>query len=565
MPVLVMREPEGSLLGDTSRLIVRRQIEYGGARKLPWGVSESAFNARDREFTYQYSSFGVPGLGLQRGLGDEAVVAPYATGLAMMIDPKAALRNFDRLQKLGARGLFGWYEALDFSPARLPEGEAMVPVRAFMAHHQGMILAAIANVLKDGMFRTCFHSNSIIQATELLLQERTPRDSRSVAAPSADEVQAAPEARELAVPAPAALHLAASRGAAHSFAVEWPLFRDVDRRRLRLQPLAGHCGDPLARRSDLRSLGVLRLLAGRGQWRGLVGGISAGRARARQLRRSPSSRIARKSSAAMAPSSPRPRFSCRPEDDAEVRRVSLTNEGNRVSEIELTTYTEVVLATAAADSAHPAFSKMFVQTEFVADSGALLATRRTRDPADPQLWVAPCQRFWRERASAACNSKPTARAFSAAGAICAMPSRSWTRARCPIRRERCWTPSWHCAAGCESLPARPCALLFGRASAPAGRQAVAMVDKHRDMAAFERAKTLAWTQAQVQLRYLSVDFEEAQAFQRIANRVLYSRFLAAGIPRHSREQPAGAVLVVAAWHLRRSADCADPDRRRDRH
>ncbi len=177
MPVLVMREPEGSVLGGTSRLIVKRQIEYGNERSLPWGVSESAFNARDREFTYQYSSFGVPGLGLQRGLGDEAVVAPYATGLAAMIDPVSAIRNFERLQKLGGRGRFGWYEALDFSPARLPDGVAVVPVRAFMAHHQGMILVSIANVLKDGMFRTYFHSNSLIQATELLLQERTPRDA----------------------------------------------------------------------------------------------------------------------------------------------------------------------------------------------------------------------------------------------------------------------------------------------------------------------------------------------------------------------------------------------------
>src|SRR5450631_2014651 len=177
MPVLVMREPEGSVLGDTAHIIVDAQIAYGRERNLPWGVSESAFNARDREFTYQYSSFGVPGLGLQRGLGDEAVVAPYATGLAAMIDPAAAIRNFERMQKLGGRGRFGWYEALDFSPARLPEGVPVVPVRAFMSHHQGMILVAITNVLKDGMFRTCFHSNSLIQATELLLQERTPRES----------------------------------------------------------------------------------------------------------------------------------------------------------------------------------------------------------------------------------------------------------------------------------------------------------------------------------------------------------------------------------------------------
>src|SRR6202034_3907295 len=135
MPVLVMREPEGSLLGDTSRLIVRRQIEYGNERNLPWGVSECAFNARDREFTYQYSSFGVPGLGLKRGLGDEAVVAPYATGLGMMIAPAAAVRNFARFAGIGACGRYGFYEALDYTPARLPEHASVAIVRTFMAHH----------------------------------------------------------------------------------------------------------------------------------------------------------------------------------------------------------------------------------------------------------------------------------------------------------------------------------------------------------------------------------------------------------------------------------------------
>ena len=385
MPVLVMREPEGSLLGDTSQLIVKRQIDYGNERKLPWGVSESAFNARDREFTYQYSSFGVPGLGLKRGLGEEAVVAPYATGLALMIDPKAALGNFDRLQKLGARGPFGWYEALDFSPVRLPEGVAMVPVRAFMAHHQGMILVAIANVMKDGMFRTCFHSNSIIQATELLLQERTPRDSDRTA-PSADEVQSA-AVRELSAPVPRRFnspHHAAPRThllsngnysvmltAAGSGYSRW---RDLAVTRWREDSTCDPWGCYV----------FLRDVANGEVW-------SAGY---QPVGREPDAydvaffedhaQIDRRDGAIHTSTE----VLVSSEDDAEVRRVSITNEGNRVSEIELTTYAEVVLATADSDSAHPAFSKLFVQTEFVAESGALLATRRTRDPADPSLWVA---------------------------------------------------------------------------------------------------------------------------------------------------------------------------------
>jgi len=153
MPSLVMRAPAGSLLEQTSRLVVRRQMTYGAALGVPWGISESAYNVRDLELTYQYSNFGVPGLGLKRGLGENAVVAPYATALAAMVEPGAAARNFARLAALGAHGRYGFYEALDYTRTRLPEGKEVAIVRAFMAHHQGMTVVAIANGLLDRRMR----------------------------------------------------------------------------------------------------------------------------------------------------------------------------------------------------------------------------------------------------------------------------------------------------------------------------------------------------------------------------------------------------------------------------
>ncbi len=167
---------------------MRRQIEYGATLGVPWGISESAYNARDLELTYQYSNFGVPGLGLKRGLSENAVIAPYATALAAMIEPHAAVRNFARLTAIGARGRYGYYEALDYTPSRLPEGAEVAIVRAFMAHHQGMTMVAIANALLNGKMRDRFHAEPQVQATELLLQERTPRDV-SVAHPRAEEVR----------------------------------------------------------------------------------------------------------------------------------------------------------------------------------------------------------------------------------------------------------------------------------------------------------------------------------------------------------------------------------------
>jgi cyclic beta-1,2-glucan synthetase len=519
MPVLVMREPDGSLLGDSSRLIVKRQIEYGSERDLPWGVSESAFNARDREFTYQYSSFGVPGLGLKRGLGDEAVVAPYATGLAAMIDPKAAMRNFDLLQKLGGRGRFGWYEALDFSPARLPEGVTVAPVRAFMAHHQAMILVSIANVLKDGMFRTYFHSHPIIQATELLLQERTPHDS-DLTAPGIHEAQSAPELRELAAVAPRRFtsphhvaprtHLLSNGNysvmltAAGSGYSRW---RDMAVTRWREDATC----DPWGSYVFLRDV-----VAGE-VW-------SAGY---QPVGREPDSyevvffedraQITRRDGSILTSTE----ILVSPEDDAEVRRVSVTNEGNSASEIELTTYAEVVLATADSDSAHPAFSKLFVQTEFNAESGALLATRRTRDPADPKLWLAHVSvlegvgsgglQFETDRA------RFLGRGHDLRNAVSIVDAHPLSNTTGTVL-----DPVLALRRRVRIAPGETVRVAFWTAVGASREQVLALVDKHRDSAAFERAKTLAWTQAQVQLRYLGIDFDEAQAFQRIANRVLYS-------------------------------------------
>ena len=172
---------------------MRRQIEYGAKLGLPWGISESAYNARDLELTYQYSNFGVPGLGLKRGLGENRVIAPYATGLASMVDPSAAVTNFTRLATMGARGRHGFYEAVDFTPTRVPEGERFALVRAFMAHHQGMTIVAIANAIFDGAMRERFHAEPIIRATELLLQERVPREVASTR-PWATEVKSGPRA-----------------------------------------------------------------------------------------------------------------------------------------------------------------------------------------------------------------------------------------------------------------------------------------------------------------------------------------------------------------------------------
>ena len=386
MPSLVMRAPAGSLLEQTSRLIVRRQIDYGDARHVPWGVSESAYSARDLELTYQYSNFGVPGLGLKRGLSENVVIAPYATGLAAMVDPQAAMRNFTRLTSVGALGRHGFYEALDYTRSRLPEDAEVVIVKAYMAHHQGMTIVAIANVLFDGRMRARFHAESSVQATELLLQERTPRDV-SVAHPRAEEVKASARIGDTQLPAVRRLHTA------HSATPQTHILSNG-----RYAVMLSSAGSGYSRWGDI---GITR-------WREDATRDDSGSYLFLRDVESGTVWSAGYQPCGVEPDSYEVTFTedraefirtdgtltttlevvVSPEDDAEVRRISIANTGATVRDIDVTSYGELTLAPPAADTAHPAFSKLFVQTQYVAKLGVLLATRRRRSPGEPEIWAA---------------------------------------------------------------------------------------------------------------------------------------------------------------------------------
>ena len=175
MPLLVMPTYENTLLDQTCKAAVAGQIEYGRLRNVPWGISESGYNAVDAHLDYQYRAFGVPGLGLKRGLAEDMVVAPYASALALMVAPEEACLNLQRLAAEGYEGKFGFFEAIDYTPSRQRRGQSSVVVRSFMAHHQGMSFLSLASVLLDRQMQKRFESDPEFQATMLLLQERVPK------------------------------------------------------------------------------------------------------------------------------------------------------------------------------------------------------------------------------------------------------------------------------------------------------------------------------------------------------------------------------------------------------
>src|SRR5262249_34291028 len=184
-----MRGYPDTLLDQTHRAIVKRQIEYGRENSVPWGISECAYNARDLQLNYQYGPFGVPGLGLKRGLSDELVVSPYSTALAAMVEPQASIENMRRLVREGVLGRYGFYEAIDYTKERLQTDQKSAFIRAFMIHHQGMSLIALNNTLNSNIMQERFHADPMVQATELLLQERIPQGG-TLARPRSEEVRA---------------------------------------------------------------------------------------------------------------------------------------------------------------------------------------------------------------------------------------------------------------------------------------------------------------------------------------------------------------------------------------
>jgi len=385
MPLLVMPNYENTLLDHTCKAAVRQQIAYGKLRGVPWGISECGYNRTDVQLTYQYHAFGVPGLGLKRGLADDLVIAPYATAMALMVAPREACENLQRLASEGREGTYGFYEAVDYTPARLPPNETSATIRSYMTHHQGMSFLAFDNLLQDVPMPRRFMACPVLKAASLLLQERVPKTSASVFAEDSTPETAPtfsnePESimRVYTTPTPAApeVHLL-SNGRYHvvisSAGGGYSRWRDLAVTRWR-EDGTRDCWGTFVYLRDLAS-GEFWSTAYQPTLRetkGYEAIFTQSRAEFRQRH---------------AGLTIHTEISVSPEDDVELRRTTLTNRTPMARTIEVTSYAEVVLAIPAADASHPAFSNLFVQTEFVPASSALLCTRRARSQDEQAPWL----------------------------------------------------------------------------------------------------------------------------------------------------------------------------------
>ncbi|MBI4485385.1 MAG: DUF3131 domain-containing protein [Acidobacteria bacterium] len=518
MPQLLMQTFPGTLLDQSCRASVRRQIEYGRQRRVPWGISESAYAFTDREGNYQYRAFGVPGLGLKRGLSTDLVVAPYATALASLVTPSAAAENLERLAGMGLLGRFGFYEALDYNPRRRDvDADAAAlpaPVRAYFAHHQGMSLVALANVVSQDAFVSRFHADPRVQATELLLQERVPREA-ILSEPRPAEGETAPPTlpvyatRRFRTPHSTSVHThflsngrytAAVTNAGGGFSV-WRDMAVTRRRDDRTTDGGGHfvyLRDPWSGRA----------------WSATYQPVCAEPDRFEATFDLDKITFRRRDTDIETQLD----ITVSSEDDVEVRRLTIVNRGAQTREIEVTSYAEIVFGRPEDDLAHPAFGKLFIETEFDQQSAGLLFHRRPRGADESPLvgfhvlgvdgprlggaveWETDRARFLGRGRSPANPIALDGRALSGTTGAVLDPIGAL--------RERV-----------RLAPGAVVRVSFATGVAVDRTAALALARKYRDGSAAARAFSMAFTHVHITLQSLGLSDEHAILFDRLASRV----------------------------------------------
>jgi len=523
MPLLVMPTYENTLLDQTYKAAVARQIEYGKKSGVPWGISESGYNTIDVRLNYQYRAFGVPGLGLRRGLAGDMVIAPYASALALMVAPEEACLNLQRLAAEGFEGKYGFYEAIDYTPSRLPRGQSSAVVRSFMAHHQGMSLLSLAYLLLDRPMQKRFEEEPVFQATMLLLQERLPKATAFYShIAEFSDMQETSSGADIPVrvfsspdtPIPEVQLL--SNGRYHVMVTNagggYSRWKDLAVTRWREDSTCDNWG----------TFCYLRDVASGEFW---------STAYQPTLKRSNNYEAIFSDAKA--------EFRCRdhdvdthteiavsPEDDIELRRITITNRARIRRTIDVTSYAEIVLAASAADALHPAFSNLFVQTEIIRQQGAILCTRRPRSLDEQPPWMFHLMAV--HGADIGEASYETDRMqFIGRGGTIADP-----------QAMRGATGFFTGAlSGSEGSVLDPIVAVRYRITLDPEESAtinivsgigetrdvcLGFVEKYQDRRLADRVFDLAWTHSQVLLRQLNATEADAQLYGRLAGSVIYA-------------------------------------------
>ncbi|WP_090192347.1 MULTISPECIES: GH36-type glycosyl hydrolase domain-containing protein [unclassified Duganella] len=517
MPLLVMPNYPSTLLDQTYNSVIDAQIDYGKRRNVPWGISESGYNTVDASLNYQYRAFGVPGLGLKRGLADDLVIAPYATMMGLMVQPEASCANLQRMAELGFMGRFGFYEAVDYTPSRLPRGQNHAVIRSFMVHHQGMGLLALSYLLHDRPMQRRFEADPLLQSTLLVLQERSPQagafysNTTEMAAIRTTAPEQANPMRVLSqhsTPVPETQLL--SNGRYHVMVTNsggsYSRWKDLAVTRWREDSTRDNWGNFCYVRDvedgEFWSTTYQPALVEPKKYEVV---FSEGRAEFRRSDR----HIDLYTEIVVSP-----------EDDIELRRTRITNKSDRVRTIEVTSYAEVVMAPAAADNAHPAFSKLFVQTEILKDENAILCTRRPRGAHEVSPWLMHSMMVHDAPVGSVSFETDRSR-FIGRGNTAAAPSAMLDKGQLSGAEGSVLDPVVAIRYTITLKPDQYATVDIVTGMAEQRDTALHLIDKYQDRHLADRVFELAWTHSQVVLRQLNASEADGQLYGRLANSVIY--------------------------------------------
>ena len=521
MPLLVMPTYDNTLLDQSCRAAVRRQIEYGKKRGVPWGISESGYNAIDVLLNYQYRAFGVPGLGLKRGLAEDLVIAPYASALALMVAPEEACLNLERLAAEGFEGRYGFYDAIDYTPSRLPRGQSNAAVRLFMAHHEGMILLSLSYLLLNRPMQKRFESDASFRATTLLLQERVPKASAFyVPAAESYDSRTTSSGPEMSVrvfsspdtPIPEVQLL--SNGRYHVMVTNaggaYSHWKNIAVTRWHEDTTSDNWG----------TFCYIRDLASGEFWSNTYQPA---------LKRSQSYEVILSEARAEFRSSGREldthtEIAVSPEDDIELRRISITNRSSTRRAIEITSYAEVVLASPAADALHPAFSNLFVQTEIIQQQQAILCTRRPRSSGEKTPWMFHLMAVYGAEIGEISYETDRMR-FIGRGHTVADPQSMTDAAALSGSEGSVLDPIVAIRRHITLDPEETATINIVSGIGETRDTCMALVEKYQDRRMADRVFDLAWTHSQVVLRQLNATEADVQLYARLASSVIYANSL----------------------------------------
>lgn len=517
MPWIFTRTYRNTIWESTYRAVVQRQIEYTRQRGVPFGISESGYYAFDYQMNYQYRAFGVPGLGFKRGLEQDLVVSPYATILALPLAKRQGMAALRQLEELGVRGKYGFFEAIDFTSERLPKNQTSIVIRSFMAHHQGLSLLALANLLAPKKISERFHHDKRVQAVELLLQERVPVRPKIIKHPAMACVYAPykrptvtvalREYRSADTPAPEVCVL--SNGAFMTIVTNsgsgLSRYEGLAVSRWREDPVLDNWGSYMYIRDVTRDL----------VWSPAFQPcrVSSDEQRVQfSIDRATFMRVDGDVQTSL-------EICVSPEWNAEVRRLTLTNTGDEARIIEITTFLELVLAPPMVDDAHPAFSKLFIKTEYVEDAKCLLAQRRPRRKDEKPIWAAHSL-LAADRNLGPVEYDTDRSAFIGRGNTLALPQgiRSHLRGTAGSVAD----PAFIMRRRLNIEPGEQAQLFAVTAVAGTKEEALDIISRFSGDLVVERTFQLAWNRSQIELRHLHLAASQAADFQTFAGRVLYT-------------------------------------------